>query len=275
MIGWFGADVIDTVGEGVSDVGDLIMSVPGASALAEAMGDFAKTAVGQVVLRVISDSFFGSVAMVVGPQMASLTWAIPGLMRGDTFEKAWLDSFKLRVEETAEILGGPAAEFVAKQLPTALLTLAQSFGVDEFATWTEQQLAKAAGNIREDVSRMALDKWNSLSLFNPDDYDVATGRHLGLGASGSAVGAFGAKALTQAVVGRVATITNADRFNKRIVGSFSGDNDLPPSLGPPPSPPTRFAATAPPSPRNAMGANLALGATIVAALGALYWWSKS
>lgn len=274
-IGWFGEDVIDAAGSVVSDVAGAVGSLPGVSQLAEAMGDFAKTAVGQIVLRAISDSLFGSVAFVVGPQLASLTWSIPGLMRGDSFDKAWLDSFKLRVEQTAEILGGDAAAYVAAQLPIALSTLGGSFLPTEVATWGEAELAKRAGDIREDVSRIALDKWNSVSLFNPDDFDPSTGKRYGFADGARGFASFGAAALRNDVAGRIVTLTAADRLSNANYGSYSSYNGLHPSVLTPK--PATYAAPRPrpPPPRNGMGANLALGGVVLAAAAALVLWYRS
>lgn len=271
-MGWFGSDITDfvsnTVSDAVDDIGDVLSNVPGAKELAGAMGDFAHTAVGAVVLRAMSSAFYGSIAWTVGPQLASIAWAIPGLMRGDTFDKAWFDEVKWRTEQTAEILGADAGALIGQQLAAALDALNKQFGVGTLATWTEAQLAKAAGNIREDVARMALDKWNGIQLFRKEDYDAADGHRL----ISSVVGQ-GFIQKQDAAMQFQNTIVNAIRATPVINTQDQAMRfrTQAPTVAPPP---TSFAVAAP-APRNGMGANLALGAVIVGAIGALAWWYKS
>lgn len=258
--------VANAVSDAVDAFGDLVSSVPGAKWVAEQMGDFAKTPVGMAVTRALASSFYGSVAWTLGPQLASITFALPGLMRGDSFDKAWFDEVKWRTEQTAEILGGDVAAVFGDQLVAALKTLADNFGVGNAADWTAQQLARAAGSIREDVSRLALDKWNSVNVFSPDDFDPTTGRQYLAGfqrfaASNptSLVNAF-----RSSVVGRV-DMGPSVGMRTDVVGRVDLSNAPAPVR-------SSYAAVAPP--RNGSTSNVALFAVIAAAGAALYYFYR-
>jgi hypothetical protein len=172
MIGWFGEDAIDWVGDRLSDAGDVFSSVAGqipfapelAGALRDVINgplrDFARSPVGLVVLRAMSTTIYGPLAWTIGPQVASLAFALPGLMRGDDFMRAWLTELQWRAEKTVEI-GAPgvgasltpkiqaAAAEMAKMLPAevrglALSELAKRLRVDQWvaamARWLVAQI---------------------------------------------------------------------------------------------------------------------------------------
>src|SRR6267142_4323977 len=97
----------DIPGDAVDAVTDVATSaidaVPGGKAVREAMGDVADSVAGQIILRAFATSLTGALAWKVGPQLATVAFAVPGLAKGDKFTKAWLDEFSWRVQKTAEI----------------------------------------------------------------------------------------------------------------------------------------------------------------------------
>lgn len=129
----------------VSTVGD----VPGVSWAGEQLRDFASTSVGQWFLRIVASSVTGALVPYVGPQLASIAFAIPGLAKGDTFASAWTQEEIWRIEQTAQILAGS----VAQQLSAAALAELQPYldqlqGLStQLETSVQQILADAGGTI--------------------------------------------------------------------------------------------------------------------------------
>lgn len=174
-------DVWDATGaHGVDAAEAAIRAVPGGDELIEAAGDFAHTAVGVVVLRAFSSMLFGSIAWAVGPQLASVTFAVPGLFRGDRFDEAWLTEFKWRVEKTAETLGPGIVDIFGEQLKDTLIKLASDYGIqaDELIDMGVQEVAKRF-DIREDVAAFAISIWNKIPTPPRSEFDPATGRQIG------------------------------------------------------------------------------------------------
>lgn len=187
-IGWFGEDIADTVEDAVDTVtdtaGDIISVIPGGDPLLGAMHDlvtgplrdFAKTGVGAVVLKAIASSFTGATAWTLGPQLASIFWATPGILRGDSFEEAWISEFKDRVEQTVEIVGVP--EEITGQFGELLKLLPDYFQPGEIITASAKELASRF-HVREDVAEFAKSFWNHAELPSwRGRYDPATGREL-------------------------------------------------------------------------------------------------
>lgn len=185
-------DAVEDVASSVVDrVGDAIKAVPGgkqllaaADAAGELAGDFARTPVGLVVFRAISGVLYASTATmlgpILGPQLASVAFAVPGLARGDNFTEAWLTEVKYRAEETANILGGDVGDVVAEQLGSLLGKLAEQLQVGDMITESASELARRFG-VREDVAALAKSIWDAIDT--PEElrrmlakYDPATGR---------------------------------------------------------------------------------------------------
>lgn len=137
--------------------------------------DFAKTSYGKLVLRAITTQWYGPIAWTIGPQLAAVVFAFPGLMRGESFEDAWLLEFKWRAEKTAETLGPGVLEVFGAQLKEAMTALGDEFEVGELANRTAEELA-ARLNIREDVAQFAIDLWNRTGPTPRDAFNVTTGK---------------------------------------------------------------------------------------------------
>ena len=136
----FGQDIVtgSWLGDAVSDVGDVIKKpfeaaadvatsaldrVPGGigtwaknlpAGAYEQLVDFSKTVVGQTVLTIISGSLYGPMAATLGPQLASVAWTFPSVLKGDDFTKSWIREISWRAEKIAEIFGG---DIIASVLP--------------------------------------------------------------------------------------------------------------------------------------------------------------
>lgn len=173
----FFSDVWDTVTSPFVAGADFVASLPGFSQAGELVKDFANTATGKIVLRAMATAFAGPLGAIVGPQLATIAWAIPGLLRGDDFEDAWYSEFRDRVEKTAEILGPEIAPELMSQLETAMGELAAEWKIGDRVTWTLEELARRSG-VRDDVAAFAISLWNHTDLPAPDGFDPQTGRFL-------------------------------------------------------------------------------------------------
>lgn len=183
VIGNIFEDAWDLVSGAASDVwegaGDAVRALPGGDALLEASRDFANTSTGLTVLRAFSTTLYYSIAWPLGPQLASVAFAVPGLFRGDDFFQAWLSETKYRAETAVEMVGPGVIDTFSSQLGDTLQKLANEYGVGELADLGVAELAKRY-NVREDVAATALSLWNKVRLPpGKGEFDPVTGRQLG------------------------------------------------------------------------------------------------
>lgn len=203
-IGWFGEDVADAVGGALSDAWDVVDDLPGFRELGEGtkavftgpLRDFARTGLGQTVLRAMTTVAMGPVGWVAGPWAMMVSASLPGIARGDTFEEALFSENLWRLSKTAEVLGTDYAGELVAQYGSALEELkkrARSFAPDLEVPAALQELASRAGldpeayarklaaslGIREDMAAQAFEMLGRVSFFDPDGYDVTTGRQRG------------------------------------------------------------------------------------------------
>lgn len=66
--------------------------------------DFANTDVGRAVLRAFATSQYYYLAPILGPQLAAIAFAFPGLAQGKEPVKAWVDEFVYRVRTTGAMI---------------------------------------------------------------------------------------------------------------------------------------------------------------------------
>ena len=169
----------------VNAAGDVLGVIPGADPLYQAMKDvvegplrdFANTTVGATVLRAVSGAFTGGLSQLafVGPQLATVAWAVPGVIQGDDFDKAWFAEVRYRAEKSAELLGyGHEVHDIVDGVEKGVQKLSENFETHQRASWTPRQLGAAAG-IREDAAGLALSVWNR-EPFNQSAFDLETGR---------------------------------------------------------------------------------------------------
>src|SRR3990170_557417 len=93
---------------------DIFNAVPGSGWIKDVaesgagwIGDFAKTPLGFFTLSVITNNLYGPIArtslggvsgmQTVGPQIASVVWAVPGMAAGEAFTDAYIKEFINRV----------------------------------------------------------------------------------------------------------------------------------------------------------------------------------
>lgn len=174
VLGWIGSDVADWAGGAAADVASAVAAVPGVDVIVEAAADFARTSVGQVVTRAIATALTGGLAPVLGPQLATIAWTVPGVLRGDPWDQAWLAEFGHRAEQAATVLGGEAGAVFGAQLDAAIRYLAARIPAGQLVQWTAQQLAAAVG-IRVDVAALAVDLVNRGWREAKGAWDPATG----------------------------------------------------------------------------------------------------
>lgn len=203
-IGWFVDDAADWVGDRLSDAWDVVDGIPGFRELGEGtkavfkgpLRDFAKTGLGQTVLRAMTTVAMGPIGWVAGPWAMMIAASLPGVARGDSFEEALFSENLWRLSKTAEILGSDyAGELVAQygaaleelkrrarevapdlDVPAALQELATRAGVDPESY--ARKLAAALG-IREDMAAQAFEMLARVRFFRPENYDEATGKDRG------------------------------------------------------------------------------------------------
>lgn len=159
-IGWVGSDITDWVGGAVSDAadtfGEVAKVIPFSSELGGAMKDlingplrdFARTPYGLVVLRAMAGTIYGPLAWTLGPQIASLAFALPGVVRGDEFWHAYITEVEWRAQKTAEILAPSAADAITPRIQEA---------ADALSTLLPEQVRSMA--LSELAARLHVDEW--------------------------------------------------------------------------------------------------------------------
>jgi hypothetical protein len=171
------------VGTATDAVGSVWSGIPGSGAVdditgaaTQAMNDFANTAVGQTVLRALATSLTGGLAPYLGPQLATVAWAVPGLAAGNTnFIDAWSNEFKWRVETTAQQLGADVGKLIADQVTKTLAQLHLERAINDKITESVQQLAEQFG-IREDAAALVKSAWNGDYVPDLSNFNLTTGQ---------------------------------------------------------------------------------------------------
>ncbi len=94
----------DAVSNTANAVVDVVHYVPGVDELGEQLKDFAHTGFGEWALRIMSTYGYYVMAPYLGAQMASISFALPGVLKADPFMESWLKETIDRVIKTAQIL---------------------------------------------------------------------------------------------------------------------------------------------------------------------------
>jgi hypothetical protein len=225
--------------------------------------DFARTPFGATVLRSIASVMFGPIAGVVGAQLASVSWAVPGLLRGEPFDEAWMLEFKWRMEKTAEYLGPGIADTFGAELKRAIDSLSGIYGVGELIELTAEQLAQRLG-IRVDVADAVLSLWNRTPPAARGTFDPATGQRKPFSPFGTLADA---RARDFGLAGQKvsAGMSLADaRAKDQIINTMTIARGEP----------VIASSGATTSSRASTKNDLLLAATIVAAAGAVLWWHR-
>lgn len=278
-------DAWDATGGQVVDVATsawntAVDAVPGARAVADAVDsvtagpvrDFARTAVGRTLLTALASSLTGGLAPMLGPQLATVAFALPGLAQGDDFVTAWTQEFAKRVEDTAEILGADgAAALFAAQFETLAAYLADN-GIDLSATGLTienvKRLAKAAG-ISEYVAAKAIAGAVGLPIEALNYiFDIPNGRaYPAPSVARDRALADAANSITLKQIQEAAALKK--RQNLISTSNSFRLRDVAPAAIATPKP--MYAAVAPPAKDSGLAKKVAIGAGIVAVAGVFYY----
>lgn len=112
---WHAHGIVSSIEDDVSNVADSIVSalhtIPGVDWAGEELKDFAGTNFGQWFLRILAGSVvYTGLAPYLGPQLASVGFALPGVIKGDKFASAWTQEEIWRISEAAKMYAGSAAQ---------------------------------------------------------------------------------------------------------------------------------------------------------------------
>ena len=189
----------------LDDFGDLIEG--GADWISDAVGgplkDLASNEWGVYLIRAVAGSFSAALAPILGPQLASVAWALPGLLKGERFDKAWLEEFSFRVQGVAEWLGVEYGKQLIEQLHSASEELMaesrEAFGdlpVDEAVKRLNLDIANFAQRlgIREDVAARIVALARRMAPPQVERYDLETGKRKPLVSIREAIGIVGTSA---------------------------------------------------------------------------------
>jgi hypothetical protein len=100
-------DAWDTVTDPITSAWDAAKStVPGLQEISDAIDaavsgpvrDFARGPIGRVMFSALASSLTGGLAPILGPQLATVAFALPGLAKGDDFVTAWTQEFAERAK---------------------------------------------------------------------------------------------------------------------------------------------------------------------------------
>ncbi|MGE3519932.1 MAG: hypothetical protein AB7J63_13355 [Vicinamibacterales bacterium] len=146
--------------------------------------DWARTEWGATILRAMATSLSAGLAPTLGPQLASVAFALPGIARGEPFDEAYWKEFAWRVEKTIEIAGPFIGERLGNELRAGVESLryrAQEafpdLPVDQAIRHlgiAVEDLARELG-IREDMAAAAVSLGTRVPLPSFDRYDPTTG----------------------------------------------------------------------------------------------------
>jgi len=279
-MGWFGSDVLDFVTGKAGDVVDSLetfaANIPGAPALAKALTgpvrDFANTAPGRILFSAIATSLTGGLAPILGPQLATVAWSLPGLARGQDFVTAWSQEFSSRVKDAAAIVGGPTVgDLLAPQLQQLSEYIAANGGdlsqivdLSDVTGSAMKRLAKLSG-VSDLAAATALDYARGAVVDLLRHFNPATGNELTTIAP---------MLSARESVSQVEATVQGQAYQNAISTARVGlSNYVTPAAAPTAS---RVSATAPPSQTSshALLWDVVLGVTVVAAAGSLWWYSR-
>ena len=193
-LGW-AEDVINAAKKGIGDIVDAVGTLPGGNLVRDALLQGQEWAVDLAknqpwVLSALAMGFYGPLAQALGgiaffgPQLASVLWAFPGVVRGESFTKAWTKEFIDRCIKLAEYFGGeagkkfaseagPAAEALLEKAKKAFPNLPIEQALHDLDV-TPESLAAELG-IRTDLAAIIIGYAKGY-IPSLDDYDLKSGR---------------------------------------------------------------------------------------------------
>jgi hypothetical protein len=309
-------DFFDTLGDIVSapfnaaeDVttsawDDVKKTVPGAQAFSDAFDtvvtnptrDFLNTDAGKIigptVMLAISGAAFAAAAPHVGAQLASATFALPGIMSGEkSFVKAWTEGMVHRITLLIDYFlhtGVPAdlapqeASDLVQQAMAKCEDTVSSVGIDP-SKIDFHYLAKLAGVSEHDAALWLSQKLHDLTLLTDHTFDgqgreIPKGPAWGTGAAQKVAAALAAKQAELARQGALARTASASEYRSHLAALIPQLHPSAPELGAltgagpaPPPPPMLTSAAAPAKTGLSTGTKVGLGALGAAALALLFF----
>lgn len=112
---WHAHGILSSIEDDASNVVNGVVNalhvIPGVDWAGNELKDFAGTTFGQWFLRILAGSVvYTGLAPYLGPQLASVGFALPGVAKGDKFATAWTQEEIWRISEAAKTLAGQAAQ---------------------------------------------------------------------------------------------------------------------------------------------------------------------
>lgn len=164
-------DVWDAVTSVADDIVDAAHVIPGVDWAGDQMKDFAGSTVGKIALTAFTSGLYqageGTLAAytALAPQVASLAFAFPGLMAGDSFLKAYLSELTLRIKQTAETVSPEAGEALSSAIEPALKTILSNpsiqtliaQGTSDLQGVTKKLVDAGVANVTDYATQKALD----------------------------------------------------------------------------------------------------------------------
>lgn len=145
-------------------VGDVLRVVPGGTWIQGAfdsgktwIGDMARTPWGFTALTLIAGQLeigIGGAAAgggaspivgAIGPQIASVAWGLPGVLKGDCFSSAYVAEFGHRLKQLADYFGGSAG--LGDSVAAEVTQLVNDSAFFDFLTEAKQQAAALGVNV--------------------------------------------------------------------------------------------------------------------------------
>lgn len=256
--------VVRTVTGAASDAADVlgvdVVTGPIVDVWEGPLRDWAHTDVGKTMLRAMGSAGYFALVPALGPQLAAVSFAWPGLVRGEPIDVAWLTEFSWRVQKTAEILGAEVKVKLGDELARVLgqLHVELDHGNREILSWSAERVADYLSVPRVDVVAAAL----SLVKRSLDDlkgeWDPETGaRRSSMASRIDALGVQG-----QAAPLFVRQAVRAPGIDARVMALPAASGAGPVSVE---------GASGASSPSKVRG-DVMLGVVVVAAIAALVWW---
>lgn len=254
------AAVASLAHSGVDDLA--FLPAPVRDVLTGPVRDFAKSDVGMVVFRAMSTAGYFGLVPLLGPQLAGIAFAWPGLLRGDDFDKAWVTEFSWRLSKTAEVGGAELQLELSNQFQRVVDGLRGKIagGDSEILNWTVGEVAKYF-DVREDAAAEALALIKRApEVLEAFDFDPATGR-----------------ATPRDRTARLLSTLSTERregplFLRRLAMIQEMPTEMTHRLALASPAAASFEGGAPRSDASRRRDNVMLAAVVLAALGALGWW---
>lgn len=264
---------VDVTADVGATLGVDVVTSPAYDALREVwdgpVKDFAHTDAGKTLLRAMATGAYFGLVPVLGPQLAAISFAWPGLVRGEALDVAWLTEFSYRVEKTAELLGADVKVKLGDLLGRVVGQIhgELSRGNREILTWTAEQVADHLSAPRVDVvaAALALVKRSLDELGSAAEWDPVTGARRSTLASRVATMSTLARSGPLVVARSVALSRAAEApSTARTLLLTSPRGGVAPAGG-------ESAAS---SPASRAKQDVLLGAVVIAAVAALVWWYR-